>query len=402
MQSERRSGGHVILCLNSGSSSLKFALYQLGGPEETRLAQGEVERLGLSGGRLWIQGMNDEALVDVQRDSPDHAAAVEAMFKAAGQVGFPSPVAVGHRVVHGGPDHTAPERVEAPLLAELRRLVAFAPLHLPSAIQGIEAVASRFQGLPQVACFDTAFHRRMPELAQRLPLPRDLWDQGIRRYGFHGLSYEYVMASLGAAAQGRLIIAHLGNGASLAAVHNGQPLDTSMGFTPTSGVMMGTRSGDLDPGVLIHLMHDKGYDAGQLDELVNHQAGLLGVSGLSPDMKTLLEQRPREPHAAQAVELFCYQLRKQIGALTAVLGGLDTLVFTGGIGERAAPVRWETCRGLAYLGIDLDPQQNAAHAGVISTPQSACTVRVIPTNEDLMIARHTRALLFSTAEPRQP
>ena len=402
MQSERRSAGHVILCLNSGSSSLKFALYQLGGPEEARLAQGAVERLGLSGGRFWIRGMHDEALLDVQRDFPEPAAAVEAMFSGMAQVGLPPPVAVGHRVVHGGPDHSAPERVEAPLLAELRRLVAFAPLHLPSAIQGIEAVASRFQGLPQVACFDTAFHRRMPELAQRFPLPRDLWDEGIRRYGFHGLSYEYIVATLGAAARGRLVIAHLGNGASLAAVLNGQPLDTSMGFTPTSGVMMGTRSGDLDPGVLIHLMHDKGYDAGQLDELVNHRAGLLGVSGLSPDMKTLLEQRPREPHAAQAVELFCYQLRKYIGALTAVLGGLDTLVFTGGIGERAAPVRWETCRELAYLGIALDPQQNAAHAGVISTPQSACTVRVIPTNEDLMIARHTRALLFSTTEPRRP
>jgi acetate kinase len=238
-------------------------------------------------------------------------------------------------------------------------------------------------------------------VAQRFPLPRDLWDEGVRRYGFHGLSYEYIMATLGAAAQGRLLIAHLGNGASLAAVHNGQPRDTSMGFTPTGGVMMGTRSGDLDPGVLIHLMHGKGYDAGQLEDLVNHQAGLLGVSGFSPDMKTLLEQRQHEPHAAQAVELFCYQLRKYIGALTAVLGGLDTLVFTGGIGERAAPVRWQTCQGLAYLGIALDPQRNVAHAEVISTPQSTCTVRVIPTNEDLMIARHTRTLLFSGAEPRQ-
>jgi acetate kinase len=273
---------------------------------------------------------------------------------------------------------------------------------LPSAIQGIEAVAARFPGLPQVACFDTAFHRRMPEMAQRFPLSRDLWHEGIRRYGFHGLSYEYIAATLGAAAQGRLVIAHLGNGASLAAVLNGQPLDTTMGFTPTGGLMMGTRSGDLDPGLLIHLMHEKGHDAGQLDALVNHQAGLLGVSGISPDMKTLLEQREREPHAAQAVELFCYQLRKHIGALTAVLGGLDTLVFTGGIGERAAPVRWEVCRGLAYLGIDLDAQKNAVHAEVISTPGSICTVRVTPTNEDLMIARHTRTLLFSTATAQHP
>ena len=286
---------------------------------------------------------------------PDHAGAVAAMFRAAAQVGFPHPVAVGHRVVHGGPDHSAPERVEATLLAELRRLVAFAPLHLPSAIQGIEAVAARFPGLPQVACFDTAFHRRMPELAQRFPLPHDLWDEGIRRYGFHGLSYEYIVASLGTAAQGRLIIAHLGNGASLAAVYNGQPLDTSMGFTPTGGIMMGTRSGDLDPGVIIHFMHDRGYDASQLDALVNQQAGLLGVSGLSPDMKTLLEQRQREPRAALAVELFCYQLRKYIGALTAVLrrprhpglhrrhrrarcpGALGSLPGTGVSGHRPRP-----------------------------------------------------------------
>ena len=318
---------------------------------------------------------------------------------AAKDLGFPPPVAVGHRVVHGGPDHTAPERVDALLLAALRRLVAFAPLHLPSAIQGIEAVAARFPGLPQVACFDTAFHRRMPEVAQRFPLPHDLWHEGIRRYGFHGLSYEYIVATLGAAAQGRLVIAHLGNGASLAAVHHGQPLDTTMGFTPTGGVMMGTRSGDLDPGVLVHLMHAKGYDVRQIEHLVNHQAGLLGVSGISPDMKTLLEQREREPHAAQAIELFCYQLRKHIGALTAVLGGLDILVFTGGIGERAAPVRWEVCRGLAHLGVDLDPQRNAVHADVISAPGSACMVRVIPTNEDLMIVRHTRTLLVSTAAP---
>jgi acetate kinase len=367
--------------------------------EEVQLAHGAVERIGLASGHLWIRGMDNAVLVDVQRDFPEPAAAAEGIFKAATDLGLPSPVAVGHRVVHGGPDHTAPERVEAPLLAALRRLVAFAPLHLPSAIQGIEAVAARFPGLPQVACFDTAFHRRMPEVAQRFPLPRDLWHEGIRRYGFHGLSYEYIVATLGAAAQGRLVIAHLGNGASLAAVHHGQPLDTTMGFTPTGGVMMGTRSGDLDPGVLLHLMHAKGYDVCQIEHLVNHQAGLLGVSGVSPDMKTLLEQREREPHMAQAVEMFCYHLRKHIGALTATLGGLDILVFTGGIGERAAPVRWEVCRGLAYLGIDLDSQRNALHADVISTPGSACTVRVIPTNEDLMIARHTRTVLVSTTAP---
>src|SRR5262249_1404547 len=228
-------------------------------------------------------------------------------------------VAAGHRVVHGGPNHSSSERVDESLLAELRRLVPFAPLHLPSAIKGIEAVKARFPGMPQVACFDTAFHRAMPEVAQRFPLSRNLWDEGVRRYGFHGLSYEYIVATLGAAAGGRLIIAHLGNGASLAAVLNGQPLDTTMGFTPTGGLIMGTGSGDLDPGVLIHFMRANGYDWKRVDEMVNNEAGLLGVSSISPDMRTLLEQRGHDPHAALAVEMFCYSLRKHIGAMAAVL-----------------------------------------------------------------------------------
>jgi acetate kinase len=336
---------YVILCVNSGSSSLKFALYRVGDEQEARLVRGAVEQIGLPGGHLWIQGGENHPIADVHRDFADHAAAAEGISTAAKDLGLPPLCAAGHRVVHGGPNHAAAERVGAPLLAELRKLVPFAPLHLPSAIQGIEAVASRFPGMPQVVCFDTAFHRRMPEIAQRFPLPRGLWDEGIRRYGFHGLSYEYIVATLGAAAQCRTVIAHLGNGASLAAVLNGQPLDTTMGFTPAGGLMMGTRSGDLDPGVLIHLMNEKGYDAGQLDELVNQQAGLRGVSGISPDMKTLLDQRAHEPHAAQAVEMFCYQLRKHIGAMASVLGGVDTLVFTGGIGERAAAVRSQVCGG---------------------------------------------------------
>jgi acetate kinase len=395
MPADFSSTKQVILCLNSGSSSLKFALYCLGDAEELRLARGAVERIGLSGGYLWMQGTDNDMLADVRRDFPDFAASAEGISAAAKDLGFPVPAAAGHRVVQGGPNHSVSERVDATLLAELRRLIPFAPLHLPSAIKGIEAVKSRFPGMPQVACFDTAFHRHMPEVAQRLPLSRDLWQEGVRRYGFHGLSYEYVVTALGAAARGRLVIAHLGNGASLAAVLNGQPLDTTMGFTPTGGVMMGTRSGDLDPGVLLHLMREKNYHSDQLDELVNHHAGLLGMSGISSDMRTLLELREREPLAAQAVELFCYQLRKHIGAMAAVLGGLDTLVFTGGIGEHAAPVRWEVCAGLTHLGITLDPQMNARHAEVISTPGGACTVRVIQTNEDLMIARHTRTLLVS-------
>ena len=253
----------VILCLNSGSSSLKFALYQPG-EAETLLAAGAVERLGLSGGYLWIRDADKKVLTETHSDVPDHQAAVHATFAVLDQLHFPQPAAVGHRLVHGGPDHAAPERVTPQLMASLRRLIAFAPLHLPSEIQGIEAVAARFPGLPQVACFDTAFHRRMPELAQRFPLPRALWDEGLRRYGFHGLSYEYLVETLGTAARGRTIIAHLGNGASMAAVRDGQPVDTTMGFTPTGGFMMGTRSGDLDPGVLVHLLAHEGYDVAAL------------------------------------------------------------------------------------------------------------------------------------------
>ncbi|MCZ6621210.1 MAG: acetate/propionate family kinase [Deltaproteobacteria bacterium] len=389
--------GHPILCLNSGSSSLKFALYQVGANEEALLAEGAVERIGMQGGHLWIRGA-EKILADVYSDFPEHLVAVQATFSALEKLNLPQPVAVGHRVVHGGTDHAAPERVDARLLDTLRRLVALAPLHLPCEIQVIEAVATRLPGLAQVACFDTAFHRRMPELAQRFPLPGDLWNEGLRRYGFHGLSYEYVVEKLGSEAQSRAIIAHLGNGASMAAVRWGKPLDTTMGFTPTGGFMMGTRSGDLDPGILLYLMNEKGYDSRRLERLVNNQAGLLGVSGLTPDMKTLLEKRESEPDANQAVEMFCYQIRKHIGALTAVLGGLDTLVFTGGIGERAAPVRWDVCQGLEYLGVHLNPRRNEVHADTISTSESPCTVRVIATNEDLMIARYTQKLIFPSVK----
>ncbi len=386
----------VILCLNSGSSSLKFALYHVGGGAEAALVAGAVERIGLPNGRLSVHSQTS-GLPRVELGAfHDHQAAVQAAFDILEQLQLPMPEAVGHRIVHGGADHIAPEQVDARLLEDLRQLVPYAPLHLPAEIQGIEAVTARFPQLPQVACFDTAFHRRMPELAQRFPLPRAIWDEGVRRYGFHGLSYEYIIDQVGAQVLGRAIIAHLGNGASMAAVHNGQPLDTTMGYTPTGGFMMGTRTGDLDPGLLIYLLTERGYDATTLEQLVNDQSGLLGVSGISPDMKTLLDQRAHNAHAAQAIDMFCYQLRKTIGALTAVLGGLDTLVFTGGIGEHAAPVRWEVCRGLGYLGIQLDSQQNERHDTIISSRESACTVRVVPTNEDLMIAQHTRTLLFST------
>ena len=280
------------------------------------------------------------------------------------------------------------------LVDELRSLIPFAPLHLPDEIAGIEAVTAHFSSLPQVACFDTAFHRSMPEVAQRLALPRALWDEGIRRYGFHGISYEYILRTLGVNPPSRSIIAHLGNGASMAAVKDGRPLDTTMGFTPTGGFMMGTRSGDLDPGIILYLLNNRHFDAPGLAELLNHQSGLLGVAGIS-DIKVLLERTDTDPDAAMAVQMFCYQVRKQIGALSAALGGLDLLVFTGGIGERAARVRWEACSGLEHLGVRLDRERNDANADTISTPDCGCLVRVIPTNEDLMIARHTYELVFS-------
>jgi acetate kinase len=393
--------GATILCLNAGSSSLKFAVYRRTADAEgakSRLATGAVERIGLSQGRFRLSADGGTA-AEATGEYQDHANALHAILDALERRGLLTLEAVGHRLVHGGAKHTGPARVDARLLGSLRELVPLAPLHLPGELSVVEAVTARFPTLPQVVCFDTAFHQRMPELARRLPLPRALWDAGIRRYGFHGLSYEYIVWRLGPGAGGRTIIAHLGNGASMAAVRDGLPMDTTMGLTPTGGFMMGTRTGDLDPGVLLYLLREKDYDADRLEQLVNDESGLLGVSGLSPDMKTLLERREHEPAAAQAVGMFCYQLRKYIGALAAGLGGLDTLVFTGGIGERAAPVRSEACRELEHLGIRLDPERNTAHADTVSRPDSRCVVRVIPTDEDLMIARHTRAVLSPAREP---
>ena len=382
-----------ILCFNAGSSSLKLAFFD----GETRLAAAVVNRIGLEDGHLTIRHRDARTRRETSGSFPDVRSAARAALAALAASDVPTATAVGHRFVHGGSDHFAPERITPRLIADLRALAPFASLHLPAALACVDEVRAHFADVPQVACFDTAFHRDMPAVAKRLPLPRALWEQGIRRYGFHGLSYEYVVAAVGAATLGRAIIAHLGNGCSMAAVRDGTSVDTTMGFTPAGGFMMGTRSGDLDPGVLVHLLAHEGYDATALARLVDREAGLLGVSGVSPDMQTLLELRAARPPAAEAVELFCHQVRKHVGALAAVLGGLDTLVFTGGIGEHAAPVRWEVCEGLGHLGIHVDPERNARHDAVVSTRDAACTVRVVPTDEDLMIARHTRAVLDADA-----
>jgi acetate kinase len=305
---------------------------------------------------------------------------------------------VGHRVVHGGPKYSKPQQINAEMVEELRRLSPFDPEHLPEEILLTEAFHRRFPDLPQVACFDTAFHHDLARVAQLLPIPRRYEAQGVRRYGFHGLSYAFLMQELsrlaGAeAAQGRIILAHLGNGASLAAVHDGKPVDTSMCFTPTAGVPMSTRSGDLDPGLFWYLARTEGLDAKRFNEMVNFQSGLLGVSETSSDMRDLLDRETQDVRAAEAVALFCYQVKKWIGAFAAALGGLNTLVFAGGIGENAPTVRARICDGLGFLGIELEDKRNAKNEGLISAAGSRVAVRVIRTDEELVIARSVTRLL---------
>jgi len=310
--------------------------------------------------------------------------------------------AVGHRVAHGLA-HTVPERVMLDLLDELRRATPYAPEHLPLEIELIEGFHERHPHLPQVACFDTAFHAAMPRVAKLLPIPRRYQAKAVRRYGFHGLSYAYLMGELGRAAgpqaaNGRVILAHLGNGASMAAVHAGTSIDTSMGFTPAAGLVMSTRTGDLDPGLMSFFAHTEQMTPQQFNEMVNYESGLLGVSETSADMRDLLAREAGDVRAAEAVTLFCYQAKKWVGAFAAALGGLDTLVFSAGIGEQSASIRARICEGLGFLGIELHDGRNAAHAGVISAEGSRVTVRVIPTNEELMIARSVFRVLDLDAD----
>ena len=385
-----------ILTINTGSSSLKVALYEAG-RDETRILSGEVERIGVPGGRFRLIDAHGATSVDQGSDLPDHGAALGAALAALRRFRPELDLdAVGHRVVHGGSHYSEPQRVTPELIAALRELIPIAPDHMPQAVQAIQAAVKAYPGLPQVACFDTAFHRHMPRTAQLYPLPRHLADEGVVRYGFHGLSYESILRELRALApreaEGRVVIAHLGNGASMAAVRGGIGIDTTMGFTPVGGLMMGTRPGDLDPGVLLYLLVERGMTPAAVNELVNLKAGLLGISGISADMRDLLGKEA-DARAAEAITLFCYQAKKYLGALVAVLGGLDTLVFTGGIGEHAPSVRLRICEGLDFLGIRIDPDRNAAHAPAISREGGPVTVRVLRTDEDLMIARHTSELL---------
>lgn len=381
-----------ILAVNGGSSSIKFALF---GADDRlrRIAHGALERVGAGDAVLRVREAGSAQDVSRPVDAPDHAAAVGVLVEwVETHAGHDAFAAVGHRFVHGGPRHHEPRTIDEALLDELRRLRPLDPDHLPQEILLVEALRARFPHLPQVACFDTAFHHDLPRVAQMLPIPRRYEALGVRRYGFHGLSYAYLMRALaevaGAdAAQGRVVLAHLGHGASLAAVHGGRPVDTSMGFTPASGLPMGTRSGDLDPGLPWYLARTEGMDAERFDALVQRESGLLGMSETSSDMRALLEREPHDVRAAEAIALFCHQVKKSIGAFAAALGGLDTLVFAGGIGENAAPVRARICDGLGFLGIELDEARNDANEGVISSPTGRVPVRVIRTDEERMIAQ---------------
>ena len=381
-----------ILTINGGSSSIKFALFETG-DSLRRILGGGIDRIGQPGATLRMKGLNPGDNFSRPVTVPDLTAAVGVLIDGIEErSGHGAFTAVGHRVVHGGPKYSQPQRITSEMVEELRRLSPFDPEHLPEEILLTEAFHRRFPDLPQVACFDTAFHHDLPRVARLLPIPRRYEAQGVRRYGFHGLSYAFLMGELARlagteAAQGRVILAHLGNGASLAAVHRGKSMDTSMSFTPTAGVPMSTRSGDLDPGLVWYLARTEGLDAKRFNEMVNFQSGLLGVSETSSDMRDLLEHETQDVRAAEAVALFCYQVKKWVGAFAAALGGLDTLVFAGGIGENAPIVRARICDGLRFLGIQLEEKRNAANEGVISAETSGIPVRVIHADEEHMIAK---------------
>jgi len=398
-------GRPSILTINGGSSSIKFALFGTGEPLKRSL-HGKVDRIGLPGTNLtFIDPTRDQGDTRTIQAS-DHGSGASFLIDWLEEtIGLGSVNAVGHRVVHGM-KYTEPQRITQELLDELHRIRPYDPEHLPREIEVIESFRKHHSKLTQVACFDTAFHRTMPRVARLLPIPRRFDAMGIERYGFHGLSYSYLIEELErvagrAAAQGRVILAHLGNGASLAAVRDGRSVDTSMGFTPTAGVPMGTRPGDLDPGVAWFMMRTENLTAKQFNHIINHESGLLGVSEISSDMRDLIERQHSDIRAAEAVELFCYQVRKWIGAFAAVLGGLDTLVFAGGIGENATEVRTRICFGLGFLGVEVDETSNAANAPVISAERSPATVRVIRTDEELMIARAVCRLLENEDQTKE-
>jgi len=393
-----------ILTVNGGSSSIKFALYRADSPT-TRMLAGKIERIGLPKPTLTIRDGPQKSAPRVIA-APHHRTAGHYLIGwLEHHIGFANVAGVGHRVVHGGLKLSEAQRITPRLVAELHRISPYDPEHMPSGIQLMEVFHDRHPRLPQVACFDTAFHRHMPRVAKLLSIPRRFDAKGVQRFGFHGLSYTFLMGELERlagpkAVRGCLILAHLGNGASLAAVRDGKSIDTSMGFTPAAGIPMSTRSGDLDPGLFWYLSRTLQMTGKQFHEMVHHQSGLLGVSEISPDMRDLLAREAKDVRAAEAVALFCYQTKKWIGAFAAALGGLDTLVFSGGIGENAFQVRARICDGLQFLGLRLDLKRNRAGAPVISSRASRVTVRVIRTDEEVTIAKTVCRVLRLSGETR--
>ncbi len=386
-----------ILVLNAGSSSIKFSLFAADGAMLEVAASGQVEGI-YNMPRFVAKDVNGQPADERRWDSPlghDGALAHILDWLRSGRRAGLRLAAVGHRVVHGGTEFAAPVRLDAAIVDQLQKFVPLAPLHQPHNLSPISELLARAPELPQVACFDTAMHRTNPPLAQMFALPQELSDAGVRRYGFHGLSYEYIASVLpgidAGAARGRCVVMHLGNGASMCALQDGRSIASTMGFTAVDGLPMGTRCGAVDPGVMLYLMDERGMDARAIEKLIYSQSGLLGVSGVSSDMRELLAST--EPRAALAIDLFVYRIGRELGSLAAALGGLDAIVFTAGIGERAAPVREKICRAAAWLGVELDEAANAAHRPCISRPGSRARAWVIPTNEELMIARHTRDLL---------
>jgi acetate kinase len=390
--------GPSVLTINAGSSSIKFALFEATA-EPTRRISGMLDRIGQADSTIAWREPGDSAWQRQPAPAATNEAAVKPLMAwLDAHVGLDSIRAVGHRVVHGGPNYAEPVRTTPDVIAELKQLSPLDPKHLPAEVDLIEAFANHLPQVPQVACFDTAFHHDLPRCSRLLPVPRRFEAQGVRRYGFHGLSYSYLMGEVERlagkeAARGRIILAHLGSGASMAAVHEGHSIDTTMAFTPAAGLVMATRCGDIDPGFLIYLMRSQGAGAEAVDELVNSQSGLLGISETSPDMRDLLQREANDSRAAEAISIFCYQAKKWIGALAAALGGLDQLVFSGGIGEHAFPVRARICEGLEFLGIKIDAARNAQNADIISVDRGPVVVRVIPTDEEVVIARSVLSIL---------
>ena len=391
-----------VLALNSGSSSLKFGLFHVTAARTEVLLSGAAESIGDSKGKFVAKDAQQNELISEATAIHSQAEAIIRIARLFNESNMPVPAAIGHRIVHGGPKLRQHCLIDELVMHELEAAAAFAPLHTPAALSVIRFAQEHFPGIAQVACFDTAFHAELPEVARVLPIPKAWQSEGIQRYGFHGLSYESIMHQLANDVPERIVIAHLGNGASVTAIKHGKSIDTSMGLTPTGGVIMGTRSGDLDPGVLIYLMREKKFDASMLEDLVDHRSGLVGISDVGSDMRSLHEAAasnaaPSNADARMAIQMFCISVRKQMAAMIAVLDGVDLVVFTGGIGENDAQVRATICEGLSWIGVRLDQVRNQSASNPINSAASRCSVRVLSSQEDEQIARHTWSITNPTA-----